>query len=89
MPDAYVEAGSLKAAYLRTALDASLSRLGVEQVDLYQPHGPDDEHPVEEIVDFLAGIVAAGKARHAGVSDFGGGRSPSWRGCWRSGATHR
>lgn len=63
---------SLTPAYLRGAIDASLSRLGVEQVDLYQLHGPDNEHRVDEIVDFLAEIVAAGKARHVGVSNFAG-----------------
>lgn len=63
---------SLTPAYLRGAIDASLSRLGVEQVDLYQLHGPDDEHRVDEIVEFLAEIVASGKARHVGVSNFAG-----------------
>ncbi|WP_078510455.1 aldo/keto reductase [Streptomyces himastatinicus] len=63
---------SLTPAYLRTALDAGLARLGVDQVDLYQVHGPDDEHRVDEIVEFLAEIVAAGKARHVGVSNFAG-----------------
>lgn len=63
---------SLTPAYLRTALDAGLARLGVDQVDLYQVHGPDDEHRVDEIVGFLAEIVTEGKARHVGVSNFAG-----------------
>ncbi|MET4921049.1 aldo/keto reductase [Streptomyces sp. PSRA5] len=63
---------SLTPAYLRTAIDASLSRLGVDHIDLYQLHGPDDEHRVDEIVEFLAEIVSAGKARHVGVSNFAG-----------------
>jgi aryl-alcohol dehydrogenase (NADP+) len=63
---------SLTPAYLRTAIDASLSRLGVDQVDLYQVHGPDDEHRIEEIVEFLAEIVTTGKARHVGISNFAG-----------------
>lgn len=63
---------SLTPAYLRGAIDASLARLGVEQVDLYQLHGPDDEHRVDGIVEFLAEIVASGKARHVGVSNFAG-----------------
>ncbi|MFE6028759.1 aldo/keto reductase [Streptomyces niveus] len=62
----------LTPAYLRGAIDAGLSRLGVDHVDLYQLHGPDDEHRVDEIVDFLAEIVTAGKARHVGVSNFAG-----------------
>jgi aryl-alcohol dehydrogenase-like predicted oxidoreductase len=63
---------SLTPAYLRTAIDASLSRLGVDHVDLYQLHGPDDEHRVDEVVEFLAEVVSAGKARHVGVSNFAG-----------------
>lgn len=63
---------SLTPAYLRTAIDASLSRLGVDHVDLYQLHGPDAEHPVDEIAGFLAEVVAAGKARHVGLSNFAG-----------------
>ncbi|MFD3488667.1 aldo/keto reductase [Streptomyces sp. NPDC058665] len=63
---------SLTPAYLRGAIDASVSRLGVDQVDLYQLHGPDDEHRVDEVVEFLTEIVAAGKARHVGVSNFAG-----------------
>jgi aryl-alcohol dehydrogenase-like predicted oxidoreductase len=63
---------SLTPAYLRTALEASLSRLGVDQVDLYQLHGPDDEHRVDEIVEFLVEIVTAGRARHVGVSNLAG-----------------
>lgn len=63
---------SLTPAYLRSAIDASLSRLGVDQVDLYQLHGPDDEHRVDEIVEFLDEVVASGKARHVGVSNFAG-----------------
>jgi aryl-alcohol dehydrogenase-like predicted oxidoreductase len=63
---------SLTPAYLRAAIDASLARLGIDQVDLYQLHGPDDEHRVEEIIEFLAEIVSAGKARHVGVSNFAG-----------------
>jgi aryl-alcohol dehydrogenase-like predicted oxidoreductase len=63
---------SLTPAYLRTAVDASLSRLGLDHVDLYQLHGPDEQHRVDEIVEFLTEIVAAGKARYVGVSNFAG-----------------
>ncbi|MEV0505661.1 aldo/keto reductase, partial [Streptomyces spectabilis] len=52
--------------------DAEPRETGVDQVDLYQLHGPDDEHRIDEIVEFLAEIVAAGKARHVGVSNFAG-----------------
>lgn len=57
---------SLTAGYLRTALDASLQRLGVDHVDLYQLHGPDADHPVEEVVGFLTEAVASGKTRYVG-----------------------
>lgn len=63
---------SLTPAYLHAAIDASLSRLGIGQIDLYQLHGPDDEHRIDEIVEFLGEIVAAGKARYVGVSNFAG-----------------
>lgn len=63
---------SLRPSYLRTALDASLGRLGVDHVDLYQLHGPDADHPVDEAVSFLAEAVAAGKVRYVGVSNLAG-----------------
>lgn len=63
---------SLTPAYLRTALDASLSRLGVDRIDLYQLHGPDTDHTVDEIVEFLTEIVPAGKVRYVGISNFAG-----------------
>jgi aryl-alcohol dehydrogenase-like predicted oxidoreductase len=56
---------------LPRALDASLRRLGVPRVDLYQIHWPDRaQAPVEALMDGLAGAVAAGKARAVGVSNF-------------------
>src|SRR5690606_5303677 len=55
---------SLRPSYLRTALDASLGRLGVDHVDLYQLHGPDADHPIDGVVEFLVEAVASGKARH-------------------------
>lgn len=63
---------SLTAAYLRTALDASLRRLGVDHVDLYQLHGPDADHSVDEVVGFLSEAVASGKTRYVGVSNLAG-----------------
>jgi aryl-alcohol dehydrogenase-like predicted oxidoreductase len=63
---------SLTPAYLRTALEASLGRLGVERIDLYQLHGPDADHPVEEVVEFLSEATTAGKIGYVGVSNFAG-----------------
>lgn len=56
-------------AYLRTACDASLVRLGVECVDLYYLHRADPEVPIEESAGALAELVQAGKVRHIGLSE--------------------
>lgn len=57
-------------AYLTRALDASLHRLGVDVIDLYQIHAWDPETPVEETVETLNGFVQQGKIRAIGVSNF-------------------
>lgn len=57
------------AGTLRHALDASLRRLGVEHVDLYYVHVDDLATPLEETLEALAGLVAAGKTRHLGWSN--------------------
>lgn len=56
--------------HLRTALDASLRRLGVEHVDLYQMHAWDPHTPIEETLRFLDDAVAAGKIGYYGFSNF-------------------
>ncbi|QPF76427.1 aldo/keto reductase [Roseateles sp. DAIF2] len=56
-------------AYLRRACDASLERLGVEQIDLYYQHRVDPNVPIEETVGALAELVRAGKVRHIGLSE--------------------
>ncbi|MFF0817939.1 aldo/keto reductase [Rhodococcus sp. NPDC003318] len=50
-------------------LDASLSRLGVDSVDLYYLHRVDPDVPIEETVGAIADLVAAGKVRHIGLSE--------------------
>lgn len=57
-------------AYLSAALDASLKRLQVEQVDLYQIHRPDILAHPQEAARTLEDAVAAGKVREVGVSNF-------------------
>jgi predicted oxidoreductase len=57
------------AAYLTTALEASLRRLGVEQVDLYQIHRPDILAHPQEVARALENMVTAGKVRSLGVSN--------------------
>ncbi len=59
-------------AYLNRALDASLSRLGVESIDLYQMHAWDPTSPIEETLQTLDEFVRAGKVRHIGVSNYSG-----------------
>jgi aryl-alcohol dehydrogenase-like predicted oxidoreductase len=56
--------------YLQRALDASLRRLGVDHVDLYQIHAWDPNTPVEETMEALNGFVEAGKVRFVGVSNY-------------------
>jgi aryl-alcohol dehydrogenase-like predicted oxidoreductase len=55
--------------HLQRALDASLGRLGVEAVDLYQVHGWDPTVPIEETLSTLDGFVRAGKVRYVGLSN--------------------
>ena len=55
--------------YVRQACDASLGRLGVNEIDLYYQHRVDSETPIEETVGAMAGLVKAGKVRHLGLSE--------------------
>ena len=56
--------------HLNRALDDSLRRLGVEQIDLYQLHAWDPVTPLEESLGFLQDAVAAGKIAYYGFSNF-------------------
>lgn len=57
------------ADYVRQCCDASLKRLGVDQIDLYYQHRVDNETPIEETVGAMAELVAAGKVKHLGLSE--------------------
>jgi aryl-alcohol dehydrogenase-like predicted oxidoreductase len=57
--------------YVRSACDASLARLGTDRIDLYYLHRVDPTVPIEETVGAMAGLVAAGKVRHLGLSEVG------------------
>ncbi|MEK6661255.1 MAG: aldo/keto reductase, partial [candidate division NC10 bacterium] len=57
--------------YVRQACDASLQRLGVEQIDLYYQHRVDPDTPIEETVGAMALLVQAGKVRYLGLSEAG------------------
>jgi aryl-alcohol dehydrogenase-like predicted oxidoreductase len=58
----------LSRKHLFDAIDASLRRLGVDHVDLYQIHRFDPDTPIEETLSALHDIVKAGKARYIGAS---------------------
>jgi len=62
----------LSARHLTRALDASLRRLGLESVDLYQVHAYDALTPMEETLRTLDQFVRAGKIRYYGLSNFTG-----------------
>src|SRR5688572_13179411 len=59
--------------YVRDACDASLSRLGVDHIDLYYQHRVDPKTPIEETVGAIKELVEAGKVRYLGLSEAGPG----------------
>jgi len=63
-------AKSLKADSLRREVEASLRRLQVERIDLYQIHWPEPDEDIEEGWTTLAQLKAEGKVRYIGVSNF-------------------
>ena len=60
-----------KPDYVREACNASLSRLGVDHIDLYYQHRVDPETPIEETVGAMKELVEAGKVRYLGLSEAG------------------
>jgi aryl-alcohol dehydrogenase-like predicted oxidoreductase len=56
--------------HLMHQIDASLNRLGLDHVDLYQIHGWDSQTPMEEALRALDDIVRSGRARYVGVSNW-------------------
>jgi aryl-alcohol dehydrogenase-like predicted oxidoreductase len=62
----------LSRRHLRDALDASLRRLGVESVDLYQTHAFDPHTPLDETLGILDDAVRAGKISYFGLSNYTG-----------------
>jgi aryl-alcohol dehydrogenase-like predicted oxidoreductase len=62
---------------VRAACDASLGRMGIDVIDLYQVHAPDPDTPLEDTLEALDGLVRAGKVRALGASNF-----PAWLLAW-------
>lgn len=56
--------------YIRQSVEGSLTRLGTDRIDLYQMHMPDDETPIAETLLALDELVAEGKVRYIGHSNF-------------------
>ena len=70
---------------LLAALDASLRRLGVDHVDLWQVDAWDPSTPLEETLSAVDDAVSAGRARYAGVSNYAGwqlARAATWQQAW-------
>jgi aryl-alcohol dehydrogenase-like predicted oxidoreductase len=63
--------GGASAAYVRIAVEDSLTRLGTDRIDLYQLHFPDPKTPIAETIGVLDELVAEGKVREFGCSNFG------------------
>jgi aryl-alcohol dehydrogenase-like predicted oxidoreductase len=59
--------------HILSSIDASLKRLGLDHVDLYQIHGVDPTTPLEETLRALDDVVRSGKARYIGLSNL-----PAW-----------
>ncbi|ASR43278.1 aldo/keto reductase [Xanthomonas citri pv. mangiferaeindicae] len=55
--------------YVMAACEASLSRLGIETIDLYYQHRVDPQVPIEDTVGAMARLVEQGKVRHLGLSE--------------------
>ncbi|SNS28367.1 Predicted oxidoreductase [Geodermatophilus saharensis] len=71
--------------HLLSALDASLRRLGVDHVDLWQLHAWDDLTPLEETLTACDAAVASGRVRYVGVSNFTGwqtAQAATWQRAW-------
>jgi len=71
--------------HLLRGLEGSLSRLGVDHVDLWQVHGFDPETPLDETMAALDHAVTSGKARYVGISNFSGWQTAyaaTWQQAW-------
>lgn len=67
--DASLRGFDSRPAYVRSAIEGSLRRLGVDTIDLYYQHRVDPKVPIEDTVGALADLVRAGKVRYLGLSE--------------------
>jgi aryl-alcohol dehydrogenase-like predicted oxidoreductase len=74
----------LEPGRIRAACEASLRRLGIDHIDLYQVHAPDPDVPLEASLEALDGLVQEGKVRTLGASNF-----PAWLLAWAVGLQDR
>ena len=71
--------------HLLAALDASLERLGIDHVDLWQLHAWDDATPLEETLAACDPAVSSGRARYVGISNYTGwqtAQAATWQRAW-------
>ncbi len=64
----------LSRLHIQHAIEASLQRLGIDYIDLYQTHSFDEKVPIEETLTALDDLVRQGKVRYTGCSNY-----PAWR----------
>jgi aryl-alcohol dehydrogenase-like predicted oxidoreductase len=76
-PVSDVAGAGLSPERIRRACDASLRRMGIDEVDLYMIHAPDSGVDLEDTLEALDELVSAGKVRALGVSNF-----PAWLLAW-------
>jgi len=80
-PGPYGDLGSRK--YLLASLDQSLSRMGLDYVDIFYSHRFDPDTPLEETMGALATAVTSGKALYAGISSYSARRTAEAAGILR------
>jgi aryl-alcohol dehydrogenase-like predicted oxidoreductase len=80
--------GGSSRRWIFAACDASLARLGTDYIDVYYLHRDDPDTPLEETIAAIGALIAAGKIRYFGVSNFRGWRiAEVMRCCERLGVT--
>ncbi|MEI2270477.1 aldo/keto reductase [Microbacterium sp. No. 7] len=68
----------LSAANVRAGAEASLTRLGVDTIDVYYAHAEDDETPLEETVAAFGALVSDGLIRYPAISNFSADNTREW-----------